>query len=783
MRRILKRPPNAHDYIRQAVQAGTYRTAEEIRLMKQDIANGGWMGDEAGPSERRQRLDFVRGTSITDYPAEYIILQQHPPFPAPLHNSRKVQKLRKKQQGNGVTGQNAIKHLTKKYYERNASRFHLQDVDNREHEAHAAEEYGTDWYYRDLLGIPKPHFDNDFGGGGGTASSAKNSTSATAGAHVLSQKSTAVQAAYQAAVLHYQFQRTSEEAKHMTQEEIMAQVDDLLQQSKRQQTAIVQAQAAVVQQWRQDHHAEYQYGAQENIVSISDKYYDKYTADSEEEEEDTEEDGPTAKQNPNKVQGKPSTTTTTPQQDKDDTEEEDDDGSTLVNQLYNNPRTWQALQIWSDRLQRVPYASWTIGAATALDHWIATTILHMDEDTWQALLGGQNSPDMTTLGASIVATRQALFPETTVDPRTSSPYPSQEEEEAEYEQGLHDDEEEKTEKEEDASALAAANGNNEEDEDESEVDDLLARLESMIDYDDTDDDEKDKEKNAMTGNGGNGTTPEDTTNTSSTEGVPLTRHERFLVMARELQDWRKQYHHQKQQYKQQANNSNDNMDSFDDDAFYGWSRRFMEILGVDKNSISYEDFREALLQDEPLEEDISNQFWDTLTEATSPEDIDFSHVSSNVIAVAQRYGIVVTRGTTTQDLWNLAALRPLLDEYYPIDERDAFLTKYGDILLEGIPLEHLKVLNDPSSTTGAAMQAAGVPVLSLPAPWSSRLPTTARIHLQNLAYRRTVDDDLYALWKEHKAGRARYEEKLFRTKRLGLVYGQPFDEDKDEDND
>jgi hypothetical protein len=242
-------------------------------------------------------------------------------------------------------------------------------------------------------------------------------------------------------------------------------------------------------------------------------------------------------------------------------------------------------------------------------------------------------------------------------------------------------------------------------------------------------------------------------------------------MARELQEYRKQYH------------QGQNHENFDDDAFYGWSRRYMEILGIDKNAVSYEDFRRALLQDGPLDEETSNQFWDILTSSTSPQEIDFSSVTDNVPAVAQRYGIDVSNNK--DDLWNLAALRPLLDEYYPIEERKEFLTKYGDILLEGVPLEHLEITNDPSadamSTT--ATKGSGVPVLSLPSPWSSKLPATARIHLRTMAYRTTVDDDLYALWKEHKAGRARYEEALFRTKRLGLAYGQPFDEGDDDDDD
>jgi len=152
-------------------------------------------------------------------------------------------------------------------------------------------------------------------------------------------------------------------------------------------------------------------------------------------------------------------------------------------------------------------------------------------------------------------------------------------------------------------------------------------------------------------------------------------------------------------------------------------------------------------------------------------------MDSEMSAVASRYGVAPG---DAEALWNLAVLRPLLDEFAPEPERQAFLSKYGDILLEGVPLEHLTVVASHDDENDGA-----VPASSLPHRWSSTLPATARVRLQVMAYRSNIDDDLYGLWREHKAGRARYEEKLFRTKRLGLTYDQkdPYLYDKDFDDD
>ena len=90
-----------------------------------------------------------------------------------------------------------------------------------------------------------------------------------------------------------------------------------------------------------------------------------------------------------------------------------DDSPTTM--LYSeNQRAFEGMISWTHRLQAVPYRQWTVGASTALDHWIAKRVLGMSEETWLELLEG-DSPHLIGRGRDIVAARHALFPETALD--------------------------------------------------------------------------------------------------------------------------------------------------------------------------------------------------------------------------------------------------------------------------------------------------------------------------------------------------------------------------------
>jgi len=87
--------------------------------------------------------------------------------------------------------------------------------------------------------------------------------------------------------------------------------------------------------------------------------------------------------------------------------------------LHDRPRVVEGMMQWSRMLQNsgIPYKDWTIGASTALDHWIARNILDLSEATWDALLEGNDS-SLLSRGQDIVVVRETLFPETVLDLRT-----------------------------------------------------------------------------------------------------------------------------------------------------------------------------------------------------------------------------------------------------------------------------------------------------------------------------------------------------------------------------
>ena len=113
---------------------------------------------------------------------------------------------------------------------------------------------------------------------------------------------------------------------------------------------------------------------------------------------------------------------------------DENDATTLPSILHERPHAIRALNIWSARLSSTPYARWTIGASTALDHWIAREVLQMSEQAWQRVLegggtdayqvangkggdsdtlpGGESRRGLLGRMRDIVVVRGALFPET-----------------------------------------------------------------------------------------------------------------------------------------------------------------------------------------------------------------------------------------------------------------------------------------------------------------------------------------------------------------------------------
>jgi len=162
---------------------------------------------------------------------------------------------------------------------------------------------------------------------------------------------------------------------------------------------------------------------------------------------------------------------------------------TIPSILHSKPRTIQALNIWGKRLQAVPYNQWTLGASTALDHWIAVDVLGMSEESWNRLLDGEleidleksrgvdlNIGDMAR-NRDIVTVRSTLFPETVIHGMDDDLDGSNEDLE-----GMMDEEKDATERSIDE-LLASLGGFEEEDvgSSDSSDEDVDSRVSKMID--------------------------------------------------------------------------------------------------------------------------------------------------------------------------------------------------------------------------------------------------------------------------------------------------------------
>lgn len=177
-----------------------------------------------------------------------------------------------------------------------------------------------------------------------------------------------------------------------------------------------------------------------------------------------------------------------------------DDKASIPSILHDRPRAIRALSIWSARLASIPYSRWTIGASTALDHWIAREVLRMDEETWQLVLegggtdayvegmdvlpGGESRRGLLDRMRDIVLVRGALFPETLGGSPSSS--------DGELAGDLDED-------------LSLDSGKKESSATEKSIDELLASLGELDDDDDDDfsmfgddkEDEKDEEEKSL----------------------------------------------------------------------------------------------------------------------------------------------------------------------------------------------------------------------------------------------------------------------------------------------
>jgi hypothetical protein len=407
---------------------------------------------------------------------------------------------------------------------------------------------------------------------------------------------------------------------------------------------------------------------------------------------------------------------------------EDDDSETLASSipsiLHSKPRAIRGMSLWSKRLQAVPYREWTIGASVALDHFVARSILEVTEDTWEALLEG-SSPSLKSIGQDIVLTRRSLFPETALAELQLEAEGA--EMEGEFDEDAEEDEKANSDK---------------------SIDELLAKLGGFDDEDEDDDADQFNWKSEPDAND---------------------MDSKVTRLSDELQEWRQKQH----------SDAKFEEWSFEDKAkFDDWLKDYVTTLQPDStlDNIDLVETRNALLVAPPMTREESNNFWNSIRDETE----------------AELFLQSLEQGTSASPFWALdyrtqverlaaigGSLRPLLDENVDTATRMAFMERHSDKLLEGLELEHLVKDDVNGVITGADLRKfSNNPELS------AGVADTDRFSIQTLPY--GTNERALALfqeWNHHKAGRARYEEYLFSSGKLGLRYTDVIKEENDDEDD
>jgi len=665
MRRILKVLPPSDQYIRQAVESGTYTKPPPGRG-----GRGGRGRHRGGP----------HGRSIEDYPIEYQILTMHPPLPEPTRVPKKYAHLEEEEDSmDDFNSGNQYDPLVKSYLKRN---FDL-DVDGSPHQnMKSSSAVATEDYYEKLLGIPKP-----------------------APSSFMGQKSTLLNKAYAFAVKQHEIMRQND---GMTEEESLDIVEELLAQentSERQTSRQIQ---------------------KDIVTEMSSNK--KISTDSTEE-----------KQGATSTDSAASSSSTTLE-------------STTPSVLHNKPRTIQGMNLWSKRLQAVPYKEWTVGASVALDHWIARNILELSEETWEELLGGEN-PDLTSRGKDILIVRHTLFPETNVSSKSSTLAEDLQQDEDTFDSISTDTQVEEDDGDDSTTPTDSA---------EKTIDELLASLGGGLDDDETnkfwkDDDGEDAD--AQTEESGD-------------------LDDMYAQLMDELQEWRAEnvetpYAEWNQQRK---------------DDFEVWMNRYVStVVRETDEEIDVDATRTALLSGPPTTREENEALFSHLQDEAeaeiflqslkSPTDLMKEGNFEGTDMEAYQAFWNLPYNTKLERLVQLGTLRPLWDEYTTESERTKFLARHSEKLLEGVELEHL--VPDPDGAITAddmpanmakqqgvdADQTYSIKMI----PYGTDEYGTAQNEKARM---------LYQAWNTHKVNRAQYEEKMFKQGKLGLRYSKTTKDNK-----
>lgn len=401
--------------------------------------------------------------------------------------------------------------------------------------------------------------------------------------------------------------------------------------------------------------------------------------------------------------------------------------------FFGNEHTALKMAEFGDYLQRVPYYRWTVGAATALDHWIAIEILSLSEKTWQDILQGE----AFSQASDVIVVRSALFPETMEEPDDLNEADS-----------IDDVDEQHSEGEEDHDAA---------------IDELLASLGRSGDDMWKDEDEK----------------------TLKDDGYEVDEDEiiqaKLKVMEEEIMIWQKKNLHTP--FKHWLDEDKKEFDTW----LVDYASTLPAQSGVKLDVI---DLKKKVLYDIRLSEDKTDDLWNGLADETEAE-IILNQLRENFAKNPplpkegedneerlQREEFTAFMQLPFEDqlvqLREIGSLRPMYDESVSDEDRNKFYQDNEEVLLESV-VETRVVPNREGKITDNHL---GLPPKGLRyklqkvvhGEYGSEETGSAQVIAQERA--------LYQAWGEYKRMKANHEEFLFREGKLGLEYENPEDAKK-----
>jgi len=194
--------------------------------------------------------------------------------------------------------------------------------------------------------------------------------------------------------------------------------------------------------------------------------------------------------------------------------------------------------------------------------------------------------------------------------------------------------------------------------------------------------------------------------------------------------------------------------------------------------------RDALLSELPQYRDKSDKFWSAVEDDTDAEIFLHELTKSGIPPASddetpvqkknrEKLETFLTMPYTKQlkQLLNLGELRPILDEYSTEANRIKFMERHGETLLEGMEIEHL--VSDPEGS----ITLDDIEDKSLID--KDSVEPGQRFSIKLVPYgtdefgrpRSEKARAMYRAWNAQKAGRARYEEAMFKKGMIPLKEG------------